>query len=126
MRDVTPWDLGTVHDGASWSPSGGKRLTFTDGAIHTSGLLAFLACAEDSPDATRDGPVSAVAIGCLDLAGRTAELALIVDERGAPLLDKAEGLSFDPEDATRAFVVTDRDDPAAPSELLELRLGEAW
>jgi len=48
--------------------------------------------------------VSAVTIGCLDEAT----------------------LAFDPDDPTRAFAVTDRDDPTAPSELLVLRLGDAW
>ena len=117
LRDVLRWDLGAVD---------GHRLTFTDGAVHPRGVVAFLACAEDSPDATRDGPVSAVTIGCLDEATRACELGPILDERGAPLLDKAEGLAFDPDDPTRAFAVTDRDDPAAPSELLTLRLGDAW
>lgn len=120
LRDVIAWDLGTVE---------GQRLTFTDGAVHANGesrVVAFLACAEDSPDATRDGPVSAVVIGCLDEATRSAELGPILDERGEPLLDKAEGLAFDPHDPARAFVVTDRDDPAAPSELLSIRLGDAW
>jgi hypothetical protein len=117
LRDVRPWDLGTVD---------GHRLTFTDGALHPRGSIAFLACAEDSPDATRDGPVSAVMLGALDEAAGTFELGAILDERGAPLLDKAEGLAFDPRDPRRAFVVTDRDDPAAPSELLVLELGRAW
>ncbi len=117
LRDVLRWDLGAVD---------GHRLTFTDGAVHPRGALAFLACAEDSPDATRDGPVSAVTIGCLDEATRAIELGLVLDERGAPLLDKTEGLAFDPGAPTRAFAVTDRDDPTAPSELLVLRLGDAW
>jgi hypothetical protein len=117
LRDVTGWDLGDVD---------GHRLTFTDGALAPSGAVAFLACAEDSPDVTRDGPVAGVVLGRIDLDRRTAELDLVLDERGAPLLDKAEGLAFDPADPTRAFVVTDRDDPAAPADLLTIRLGEAW
>ena len=121
LRDVTPWDLGALEGSGR-----AARLTFTDGAVHPGGVLAFLACAEDSPDATRDGPVSAVAIGCLDEATSTCTLGPILDERGSPLLDKAEGLALDPDDPKRAFIVTDRDDPQAPSELLELRLGDAW
>jgi hypothetical protein len=123
LREIIQWDLGRAP--MDVGPTG-RRLTFTDGAVTPSGVLAFLACAEDSPDATRDGPVSAVAIGTLDEAARTAELGLVLDESGAPLLDKAEGLAFDAADGARAFVVTDRDDPDAPSELLELRLGDAW
>lgn len=113
LRDVRAWDLGRID---------GHRLTFTDAAVTPRAALAFLACAEDSPDATRDGPVSAVALGCLD----DASLGPILDERGAPLLDKTEGLAFDATDEARAYVVTDRDDPDAPSELLGLALGEAW
>ncbi len=117
LRDVRSWNLGNVD---------GHRLTFTDGALAPRGGVAFLACAEDSPDATRDGPVSAVMLGTLDEASGTCELGVILDEQGAPLLDKAEGLAFDPRDPSRAFVVTDRDDPEAPSELLTLDLGPAW
>ena len=120
LRDVRGWDLG--------SPDG-HRLTFTDGAVraHADGhVIGFLACAEDSPDATRDGPVSAVMLGCLDEATGTCVLGAILNERGEPLLDKAEGLAFDLADPSRAFVVTDRDDPDAPSELLVLQLGDAW
>jgi hypothetical protein len=117
LRGVRPWDLGA---------SGGRRLTFTDGAARPGGGIAFLACAEDSPDATRDGPVTAVMIGRLDDEAGTCELGPILDERGEPLLDKAEGLAFDPDEPTRARVVTDRDDPELPAELLVLELGPAW
>ncbi len=117
LRDVVQWDLGRT---------GLARLTFTDAAISPRGGLCFLACAEDSPDATRDGPVSAVAIGRLDDRMRVAALARIEDEHGAPLLDKAEGLAFDEADPSRAWVVVDKDDPLIASELLELRLAEGW
>jgi hypothetical protein len=123
LRDVVQWELGSLP-AADGSP--GDRLTFTDGATRPNGSLACLACAEASPDATRDGPVSAVTIGSIDEDARTCTFGPIVDERGAPLLDKAEGLAFDARDSKRAFVVTDRDDPTAPSELIELRLGDAW
>lgn len=118
LRDVRAWDLGQID---------GHRLTFTDASVAPrSSAIAFLACAEDSPDVTRDGPVSAVVLGYLDEQSGVAWMGAILDERGAPLLDKAEGLAFDPTDAGRAFVVTDRDDPDAPSELLVLALGERW
>ena len=115
LRDIVQWDLGTT--------GAGVRLTFTDGARSPSGL-AFLACAEDCPDATRDGPVSGVCIGRLDDGAEKCEIADVLGEDGAPLLDKAEGLAF--VDSRRAYVVIDKDDPALPSELLELELGEAW
>ncbi|HSO35404.1 MAG TPA: hypothetical protein VLT33_22900 [Labilithrix sp.] len=117
LRDVVQWSLGNVM---------GTRLTFTDGVSRPGPWTAFLACAEASPDATRDGPVSGVSIGRLDDVQRTAELAPVDDEHGAPLTDKAEGLAFDERDPRRAWLVIDRDDPAAPAELLELRLGEGW
>lgn len=115
LRDVRQWDLGQT--------AGGVRLTFTDGARSPRGL-AFLACAEDCPDATRDGPVSGVCIGRLDDAADKCEIADVLGEDGAPLLDKAEGLAF--VDSRRGYVVIDKDDPALPSELLEIELGEAW
>jgi hypothetical protein len=117
LRDVRQWDLGTID---------GVRLTFTDGVAMRGRWTGFLACAEASPDATRDGPVSGVALGRLDDRDQVAELAPITDERGAPLRDKAEGLTFDDADPRRAWLVVDRDDPAAPAELLELTLGDGW
>ncbi len=116
LRDVVAWDLGTATDGV--------RLTFTDGATTSQGL-AFLACAEACPDATRDGPVSGVSIGRLDDRARACAVAEVTDERGAPLVDKAEGLAVAP-DGARAWVVIDKDDPSVPSELLELALGDGW
>jgi len=120
LLHVVQWELGDVE---------GTRLTFTDGvALHAGrgAWTGFVACAEASPDATRDGPVTGVALGRLDDRARVAELALVTDERGAPLLDKAEGVAFDEHDPRRAWLVVDRDDPASPAELLELRLGEGW
>jgi hypothetical protein len=116
VRDVVTWDLGNVL---------GTRLTFTDGAPHGA-WTAFLACAEASPDATRDGPVNGVSLGRLDDRRRVAEIAALEDEHGAPLTDKAEGLAFDARDPRRAWLVIDRDDPGTPAELLELRLGDGW
>lgn len=113
LREVVAWQLPDA-------------LTFTDAARTPRGGLAFLACAEASPDATRDGPVSAVGIGRLDDRERMAEVAPILDAHGAPLLDKTEGLAFDDADPLRAWAVVDKDDPDAPSDLLELRLGEGW
>jgi len=118
VREGSP--LPPLHDVIPWALPRG--LTFTDGALAPDGTLAFLACAEDSPDVTRDGPVTEVAFGRLDEAARTFTLTGIVDEHGAPLLEKAEGLAWDPGNKKRLFVVTDRDDATLPSDLLELRL----
>lgn len=111
---VTPVALGSI---------GGVRLTFTDAALGPGGIR-FVAAAEDSPDAVRDGPVAGVAVGTI---GRSdARWTPILDERGAPLLDKVEGLALDPADPARAWAVADRDDPDAPAELLELALSGPW
>lgn len=117
LTGVRSWSLGDVD---------GVPLTFTD-ATRTPGVgIAFLACAEASPDAVRDGPVSGVALGVLNDGTGERYLGLVADERGAVLRDKAEGLALDPADPTRAWAVVDRDDPERPAELLELRLGEAF
>lgn len=116
LREIMAWELGECS---------GTRLTFTDAVMGRAPWTAFVACAEASPDATRDGPVSGVAIGRLDDRAGVAQLAPVLDERGAPLLDKAEGIALDDDDR-RAWLVVDRDDPTAPAELLELRLDEGW
>lgn len=112
-RDIVQWDLGSVR---------GVRLTFTDACRGPGDAVAFLAAAEASPDATRDGEVVGVAIGVLERSGE-ARWALVRDAGGEPVLDKCEGLAWVPGAAgRRALVVVDRDDPDAPSELLELDL----
>jgi len=111
LRAVT-YDLGTVE---------GTRLTFTDGAVDARGRIAFLAAAEQSPDSYRDGPTVAVALGLIDGLGN-ARLSLVTDEHGRPFTAKAEGLAFDPDDASRALLVVDCDDPDAPCELCELSI----
>ena len=62
IRNVVRYDLGRVGD---------VRLTFTDaidiGATDTGeGRALFLATAEDSPDAVRDGAVLGTVIGLLE------------------------------------------------------------
>ena len=117
LREIVQWDLGAAV---------GTRLTFTDAVATRGRWTAFLACAEASPDATRDGPVAGVSIGRLDDRLAEAALGTLTDERGAPLLDKAEGIALDEHDPRRAWLVIDRDDPDHPAELLELRLGDQW
>lgn len=106
LGEVTAYDLGSAF---------GSRLTFTD-ATHAFGRSLYLAAAEDSPDATRDGPVAGVAIGVLDAS--EPRYALVEDEAGAPLRDKLEGLTAGSE--TTLFAVVDKDDPDVPSELVEI------
>ncbi len=114
IEDVVQWDLGTI---------GGVRLGFTD-AARVGDRLYWLAAAEASPDATRDGPVAGVAIGVLDEAG-DARFADVLHE-GAPFDGKAEGIVFAPGDPSRGFLVVDRDDPHAAAELWAFQLTGAW
>jgi hypothetical protein len=105
----------------------GARLTFTDAAVDPqSGRLHYLACAERSPDALRDGEVLGSVLGVFDdLDGdgplRCAELC---DRGGRPLAVKAEGLAFGPRG--EVHVVLDADDPARPSELCRIELTGPW
>ncbi|MBL8609393.1 MAG: hypothetical protein JNL38_18830 [Myxococcales bacterium] len=92
---------------------GGTPLTVTD-LFDDDGVLSFVASAEASPDAVRDGPVAGSVVGTL---GSPAGARLVVDADGRPFTGKIEG-------AARArgalFAITDRDDPDAPAELLLL------
>ncbi|UJR80852.1 DUF6929 family protein [Sandaracinus amylolyticus] len=113
LRDVVQWDLGRMD---------GVRLTFTDACPAPNGSIAYLAAAEASPDAIEDGVVVGVAIGVIDAHG-VARYAPITTPDGVPFVGKCEGLAWAPGAAgRRALVVVDRDDPNAPSELLELDL----
>jgi hypothetical protein len=115
---VTQYRLG-AHDGV--------RLTFTDAAHDAaSGRLYYLACAERSPDAVRDGEVMGSAIGVFDdLDGDGAlRYAPLGDGDGRPLAVKAEGLAFGPGGAVH--VVLDADDPARPSDLCRVALDGPW
>lgn len=91
----------------------GTPLTVTD-LFDDGGVLSFVASAEASPDAVRDGPVAGSVIGTLE---HPEGARLVVGADGRPFSGKIEG-------AARArgtlFAITDRDDPDAPAELLRL------
>lgn len=123
-RRVVQYRLGDVD---------GCRLSFTDAAlVHATGdrprHMLYTAAAEASPDATRDGPVAGCAIGAIVGEGDAlaARWTALVDADGARVTDKVEGIAIDPADASRAFVVVDRDDPDEASELCEVALDGAW
>jgi hypothetical protein len=106
---------------------GGVRLTFTDAAIDpASGRLHYLACAERSPDALRDGEVLGSVLGVFDQIDGDGPLrhAALCDAGGRPLAVKAEGLAFGPRG--EVHVVLDGDDPARPSELCRIDLAGPW
>lgn len=118
LQNVRSYDLGRVD---------GSRLTFTDAAVD-AGQLLYVAAAEASPDVTRDGPVSGVAIGVLS-GDQPPRYALLLDERGSRCTDKVEGIASAGPVAAAAAVdvheligVIDQDDPDAPAELVHIRI----
>ncbi len=109
LRDVRRYDLGSID---------GVRLTFTDAAA-VGGWLAYLAAAEDCPNTIDDGAVAGTAIGWIQ--GDSVRYTLL-RERGQPFREKAEGLALDPDDRKGAWIVLDKDDPDAPSELCRVQI----
>jgi hypothetical protein len=111
LAAVTQYELGRID---------GVPLTFTD-AIARGRDLLFLAAAESSPDAVRDGAVAGVALGIIDTAGAARWTRLSTPD-GAPFMQKAEGLLLDPTREDRAFAVIDTDDPERAAELVSIEL----
>jgi hypothetical protein len=98
------------------------RLTFTDATYspHHPSLTVFTASAEDSPNTYDDGVVVGSALGyILDDA---LIWTPILDDDGAPITDKIEGVELDPHDPTKAWIVADADDPETPGELIYLHV----
>lgn len=115
LRSVTPYALGALD---------GVALGFTDATAWPGsrpGRVAWLAAAEDSPDTYRDGACAGSALGFIDADGAVGHQALRGAD-GSLRRVKAEGIVFDRDDATLAWVVLDLDDPARPSELCAVRV----
>jgi hypothetical protein len=112
IGDVRRYDLGTV---------GGVALAVTDAVALDGGRVLVSAAAEDTPNAVDDGPVVGSALALLDDDGVLASVAMPGAAAGPY---KVEGLAIREAtaDGLRLLAVTDADDPAAPSELLTLRL----
>ena len=86
--------------------------------------VLFVAAAEDSPDAVRDGEILGTRIGVIDEDSiRVTDLR---DESPALARLKAEGVLVDPDDPRKAWIVLDPDDPDRPAELCELMLSGPW
>jgi hypothetical protein len=102
----------------------GLRLSFTD-AASGPGVVVFSAVAEASPDVTRDGPVAGSVLGVLD-APDHLRWTVVLDSEGGRFSGKIEGLQLAPETPWCAYVIVDRDDPGAPSELCEVELSGPW
>jgi hypothetical protein len=101
VRNVVQYDLGRIE---------GLPLTITDVAA-LGGAILYAAAAEDSPDATRDGPVAGCAIGIIE--GDSARYCVVEGNPG-----KIEGIL--PLSPDRLLAVVDPDDPRVPSTLLEI------
>jgi hypothetical protein len=92
---------------------GRARFGFTDVALHHDGSLAFIACAEDSPDATRDGEVLGCRFGVIDAGG--VRWNDVVESGAALCRQKLEGIEADRHDPTLFEVVADPDDASRPA-----------
>jgi hypothetical protein len=103
LRNVVQYELGDV---------GGLPLTLTDAETLGGGAILYAAAAEDSPDATRDGPVAGCALGIIE--GDVARYCVVEGNPG-----KIEGIL--PLSPDRLLAVVDPDDPRVPSTLLELQ-----
>ncbi len=110
LRRVLRVDLGCS---AAGTPYG-----FTDAASLPDGRIAFLAAAEDSPNAYDDGEVQGGRLGWLD--GDEASWAPLLMASGAPCLLKLEGLA--PEGPASFLAVADVDDPGAAALLCRVVL----
>ena len=77
----------------------------------------FSAVAENPPDSVQDGPCVASALGIVAANGQVSQLHAL---QGAP---KVEGIAVKFEDdAWVVTMVTDANDPAAASQLLQARM----
>ncbi len=99
----------------------GHAVSFTDATI-ASGRTWFLATAEDSPDAVRDGDVYGSVVGWIDCETGVGEWLPIVDSAGKILALKAEGIAFDPHERSTAWIVCDPDDASRPADLCRIRV----
>lgn len=102
----------------------GVAIGFTD-VIAAGDRLVFLAVAEDTDNPVDDGTVTGVRIGVID--GDGVRHGPLLDERGRPTTDKAEGLIFDRTNPQLAWVTIDTDDPTRAAELWKTTLtGAGW
>jgi hypothetical protein len=109
---VRRYDLGTVGDVA---------LAVTDAVALPGGQVLVSAAAEDTPNAVDDGPVVGAAVALLD-DDTVLAVAALPPLAGTP--PKVEGLAVreSTADGLRLLAVVDADDPAVPSQQLELDL----
>ena len=95
----------------------GVPLGLTDGAALNGGAWVFCAVAEDTRNSYEDGTCTGSVIG---VVGSDGALRKVYPLRGAP---KVEGIAVQTVgDAILVTLVTDADDPTAPSQMLEVLL----
>jgi hypothetical protein len=95
---------------------GGVPYGFTDAALIPDGRIAFIAVAEDSPDAIQDGAIMGAVFGVMD--DRDVRTTPIVDASGTPVKLKLEGIEFAAGGLNDSFlVVADMDNPDEPALL---------
>lgn len=116
IENVQRYDLGRL---------GNVRLTFTDAVDLGDERTLYLATAEDSPDAVRDGEVMGTVVGLL-APPEPPRWSPLCDAEGATLSVKGEGLAISRTDPNQVFVVLDSDSPTTPAELLEVELSGKW
>ncbi|RLB65473.1 MAG: hypothetical protein DRI90_01945 [Deltaproteobacteria bacterium] len=116
IQNVVRYDLGTL---------GKVRLTFTDAIDIGEGRALFLATAEDSPDAIRDGAVLGSVIGLLNPL-KPPRWAPLCNAQGEPLAVKGEGIVVSRTEPSRVFVVLDSDSPGTAAELMDVELLGPW
>lgn len=111
---VRIFDLGAIA---------GIALGFTDVAPIADGRVAFVAAAEDAPDAIADGPVLGSVVGVIETTGRevTARWTRLVDANGRTCTCKVEGLAID-DDSAGGWLLTDSDDPGIRAVLIRVAL----
>lgn len=111
VQRVLEVELGTID---------GVPLGFTDAAVTADGRMAFIACAEDTADATDDGPVLGCRFGWLDADGLTVVTTPVLDVDGRPTTLKLEGIEARPGSATVFDVVADMDRGNEAAQIADL------
>lgn len=114
-RNVLQYDLGRLD---------GLRLSFAAATV-AHDLVLYAASAEDSPDTFGDGRVAGTVIGVFDAPDSVRWTQLRgLDE--SCFAGKVEGICPVPGNPNLLYAVIDCDDPAVPTELLEVELSGPW
>lgn len=107
IREIVQYDLGAVRN---------ARFGFTDAAALPDGRMAFLACAEASPDTYRDGDVLGCCFGIVD--GTHVRTTDVRDSDARRTTLKLEGIELREIGEALVFdVVADVDRPEEPARV---------